>query len=120
DVDVVVNTRFMGGKLIVDIGQRVMSPEQSVNVANTFGKAIRAILSSPNASIGLVDLFSDRDYAQILAWEAESPPEFKEPVQSVVHDLISRQTRMQPSSQAICSWDGSFTYLELEEAATRL
>ncbi|KAL2157320.1 hypothetical protein VTH06DRAFT_6258 [Thermothelomyces fergusii] len=120
DVDVVVNTRFTGGKLIVDIGQRVMSPEQSVNVANTFGKAIRAILSSPNAPIGLVDLFSDRDYAQILAWEAESPPEFKEPVQSVVHDLISRQAKMRPSSQAICSWDGSFTYLELEEEATRL
>ncbi|AEO58494.1 non-ribosomal peptide synthetase [Thermothelomyces thermophilus ATCC 42464] len=120
DVDVVVNTRFTAGKLIVDIGQRVMSPEQSVNVANTFGKAIRAILSSPNTAIGLVDLFSDRDYAQILAWEAESPPQFKEPVQSVVHDLISRQAKMQPSSQAICSWDGSFTYLELEEEATRL
>ncbi|KAK4249149.1 non-ribosomal peptide synthetase [Corynascus novoguineensis] len=120
DVDVVINTRFTAGKLIVDIGQRVMSPEQSVNVANTFGKAIRAILSSPGTSIGLVDLFSDRDYAQILAWEAESPPEIEEPVQSVVHDLISRQATIQPSSQAICSWDGSFTYLELEEEATRL
>lgn len=120
DVDIVVNTRFTAGKLTVDIGQRVMSPEQSVNVANTFGRAIRAILAAPSTSVGLVDLFSDRDFAQILAWEAESPPEVEEQAQNVVHDLVSRQATIQPSSQAICSWDGSLTYLQLEEEATRL
>jgi non-ribosomal peptide synthetase component F len=120
DVDVVVNTRFTAGKLTVDIGQRVMSPEQAISVANTFGGAIRAILSSPNTSIGLVDLFSDRDYAQILAWEAECPQQVEEQAQTVVHELIARQATIQPSSQAICSWDGSFTYLQLEEEATKL
>lgn len=120
DVDVVINTRFAAGKLVVDIGQRVMSPEQSINVANTFGKAVRAILSTPNTSVGLVDLFSDRDYAQIVAWDTESPPEIDEQSQSVVHELISKQAAIQPSSQAICSWDGTFTYLQLEECATKL
>jgi non-ribosomal peptide synthetase component F len=120
DVDLVVNMRFTAGKLVVDIGQRVMSPEQSIHVANTFGKAIRAILASPNTSVGLVDLFSDRDFAQILAWEAESPPQVEGQTQSVVHELIARQVSIQPSSQAICSWDGSFTYLQLEEESTKL
>lgn len=120
DVDVVVNARFTSGKLTVDIGQRVMSPEQSVNVAYTFGRAIKAILAAPNNSVGLFDIFSDRDYAQILAWEAESPPYVEEQLQTVVHDMISRQATIQPSSQAICAWDGSYTYLELEEEATKL
>lgn len=120
DADVVINTRFSSGKLVVDIGQRVMSPEQAVNVANTFGRAVRAILSSPNTSIGLVDLFSDRDQAQILAWDAESPPLTLEQAQSVVHELIARQASIQPSSQAICSWDGTFTYIQLEDEATKL
>ncbi|AEO68475.1 non-ribosomal peptide synthetase [Thermothielavioides terrestris NRRL 8126] len=120
DVDIVINTRFAAGKLVVDIGQRLMSTEQSVNLANTFGMAIRAIMSSPNTSIGLVDLFSDRDYAQILAWDAESPSQAADQTQAVVHELISRQASIQPSSQAICSWDGSFTYLQLEEEATKL
>ena len=120
DVDIVVNARFSSGKLVVDIGQRVMSPEQCINLANTFGKAIRAILSSPSTSIGLVDLFCDRDYAQIIAWDAESPPQAEEQAQSVIHELIARQAAIQPSSQAICSWDGTFTYLQLEEVATRL
>ncbi|KAK4237065.1 hypothetical protein C8A03DRAFT_34994 [Achaetomium macrosporum] len=120
DVDVVMNTRFMAGKLVVDIGQRVLSPEQAINVAHTFGTAVRAILRSPNVSIGLVDLFTDRDYAQILAWDAEAPPQAVEQAQDVVHELISRQAAIQPSSQAICSWDGSLTYLQLEEEATKL
>lgn len=120
DVDVVVNTRFASGKLTVDIGQRVMSAEQSVNVANTFGKTIRTILATPSAPIGMVELFSDRDYAQIVEWEAENPPEVEEQVQDCVHDLVSKQAERQPSSQAICSWDGTLTYLELEEEATKL
>ncbi|KAL2131690.1 hypothetical protein VTI74DRAFT_4733 [Chaetomium olivicolor] len=121
DVDVVINTRFTAAKLVVDIGQRVMSPEQAVGVANTFGRAIRAIMASPStSSIGLIDLFGDRDYAQILAWDAEYPVQIDEQKQSLVHELVSRQASIQPSSQAICSWDGSLTYLQLEEEATKL
>ncbi|KAK3984012.1 hypothetical protein QBC44DRAFT_28740 [Cladorrhinum sp. PSN332] len=120
DTDVVVNTRFSSGKLFVDIGQRVMSPDQAIAVASTFGKAIRAILTAPNSSVGLVDLFSDRDHAQILAWDAESPQLTEPQSQTVVHELVSRQAEIQPSSQAVCSWDGSYTYAQLEEEATKL
>ncbi|KAK1776635.1 hypothetical protein QBC45DRAFT_211717 [Copromyces sp. CBS 386.78] len=120
DVDVLVNTRFAGGKLVVDIGQRVMSEEQALNVANTFGKAIRTILSAPHSSIGTVDLFSDRDYAQLLAWGVDSPSGNNTRVESVVHELVSKQARAQPNSQAVCAWDGTFTYQKLDEEATVL
>ncbi|KAK3312990.1 hypothetical protein B0H66DRAFT_524561 [Apodospora peruviana] len=120
DVDVVINTRFSGGKLVVDIGQRVMSPEQSLNVASTFGKAIRAILALPNTNIGVVDLFSDRDYAQIVSWGADAPPASDTQVQCVVHELVTKQASLQPTGQAVCSWDGSFTYEQLEAQATKL
>ncbi|KAK3348711.1 non-ribosomal peptide synthetase [Lasiosphaeria hispida] len=120
DVDVVINTRFSGGKLMVDIGQRVMAPEQALNVASTFGKAIRAILATPNTSVGLVDLFSDRDYAQILAWDAESRQSTGIQAMCVVHELVTKQATIQPNAQAVCSWDGAFTYEQLEEEATNL
>ncbi|KAL0468313.1 hypothetical protein QR685DRAFT_555490 [Neurospora intermedia] len=120
DVDVLFNTRFAGGKLVVDIGQRVMSEEQALNVANTFGKAIRAILSGPQNSIGSVDLFSDRDYAQLLAWGADSPSANSTRVESLVHDLVNKQASAQPNSQAVCAWDGTFTYQQLDEEATTL
>ncbi|EGZ69442.1 hypothetical protein NEUTE2DRAFT_159906 [Neurospora tetrasperma FGSC 2509] len=120
DVDVLFNTRFAGGKLVVDIGQRVMSEEQALNVANTFGKAIRTILSAPQNSIGTVDLFSDRDYAQLLAWGADSPSANSTRVESLVHDLVNKQASAQPNSQAVCAWDGTFTYQQLDEEATTL
>jgi non-ribosomal peptide synthetase component F len=120
DVDLVVNLRFTAGKLTVDIGQRVMAPEQAVNVANTLGKAIKTILSAPNSALGVVDLFADHDYAQVLAWEAENPPYVEDQLETLVHELISLQAEAQPASQAICSWDGSYTYLQLEEEATKL
>lgn len=120
DVDVLVNTRFAGGKLVVDIGQRVMSEEQALNVANTFGKAIRTILSAPHSSIGTVDLFSDRDYAQLLAWGADSPSGHSTRAETLVHDLVSKQASAQPNSQAVCAWDGTYTYRQLDEEATIL
>ncbi|KAK5661597.1 hypothetical protein OQA88_9697 [Cercophora sp. LCS_1] len=120
DVDVVVNTRFSGGRLTVDIGQRIMPSEHALNVANTFGKAVRSILATPNTSVGLVDLFTDRDYAQILAWNAQSKQTTGIQVEALVHDLVSKHATRQPESQAICSWDGNLTYQELDDAATRL
>ena len=118
DVDVVINTRFSSGRLTVDIGQRIMPPEQALSVANTFGKAVRSILATPNATVGQLDLFTDRDYAQILAWDSGSKQNAT--ADSVVHELVAKQATLQPHSQAICSWDGNFTYEELEEEATKL
>jgi len=122
DVDVVINTRFASGsgKLTVDIGQRVMPTEHALNVANTFGKAVRSILATPNTSVGLVDLFTDRDYAQILAWDAESRQSTGVQAMCVVHELITKQAVKQPDAQAVCSWDGTLTYEQLEEEATKL
>ncbi len=120
DVDVVINTRFSSGKLMVDIGQRIMSAEQALSVANTFGKAVQGILASPNSSIGLVDLFTDRDYAQILAWDAASRQTTNVQAMCVLHELISKQASLQPNSQAVCSWDGNLSYQQLEEEATKL
>ncbi|KAL2270705.1 hypothetical protein VTJ83DRAFT_76 [Remersonia thermophila] len=120
DVDLVVNARFTAGKLTVDVGQRIMAPEQAVLVAYTFGKAIRAILAAPNSTIGAVNLFDDHALAQLLAWEAENPPCVDGQLDTVVHELIGKQVRAQPNSQAVCSWDGTYTYLQLEEEATRL
>ncbi|KAK1753338.1 hypothetical protein QBC47DRAFT_416024 [Echria macrotheca] len=120
DVDVVMNTRFSAGKLTVDIGQRIMPAEQALSVASTFGKAVRSILATPNSTVGVVDLFTDRDYAQILAWDAKTKTGNSAQSETVVHELISKHASLQPESQAVCSWDGTFTYAELDEEATKL
>ncbi|KAJ4147889.1 hypothetical protein LMH87_002388 [Akanthomyces muscarius] len=56
------------------------------------------------------------DLERIWGWNATVP----EPVNRCVHDLIAEVTSRQPTAEAICSWDGSMTYEELDNYSTRL
>ncbi|KAH8892437.1 non-ribosomal peptide synthetase [Thozetella sp. PMI_491] len=119
DLDIVLNTRFMDGRLIADISHRILSPEQAQSVANTFGRAIEAILQSYGGSTGALNLFSDKDYAQIVSW-SQDPPDTEGWSKMVVHELVANQASKSPDAEAICAWDGSFTFRQMEEEATKL
>ncbi|KAJ9158132.1 Nonribosomal peptide synthetase 1 [Coniochaeta hoffmannii] len=52
----------------------------------------------------------------ILKWYPRVPPA----VADFVHDLVDARSGLHPSSQALCSWDGSLTYRELSDVSSRL
>lgn len=65
-----------------------------------------------------VELVSNTDREEILAWNNNGhTPAFE---QYCVHDLISKQAQSQPTAQAVNSWDGSLTYVDLEDLSSRL
>ncbi|KAM3513561.1 hypothetical protein MY11210_002756 [Beauveria gryllotalpidicola] len=59
---------------------------------------------------------SASDLERIWGWNAT----VLEPVNRCVHDLIAEVTSRQPTAEAICSWDGSMTYKELDNYSARL
>ncbi|KAJ6784263.1 hypothetical protein PWT90_03904 [Aphanocladium album] len=59
---------------------------------------------------------SDSDLERIWGWNATVP----EPVYQCVHDLIAEVTSRQPKAEAICAWNGSLTYEQLDIYSTRL
>ncbi|KAM3508552.1 hypothetical protein MY10362_001139 [Beauveria mimosiformis] len=59
---------------------------------------------------------SASDLERIWGWNATVP----EPVNRCVHDLIAQVTSRQPTAEAICSWDGTMTYKELDSYSARL
>ncbi|KAF1735675.1 Nonribosomal peptide synthetase dtxS1 [Beauveria bassiana] len=59
---------------------------------------------------------STSDLERIWGWNATVP----EAVNRCVHDLIADVTSRQPTAEAICSWDGSMTYKQLDNYSTRL
>ncbi|ATY60825.1 non-ribosomal peptide [Cordyceps militaris] len=59
---------------------------------------------------------SASDLERIWRWNATVPS----PVNRCVHDMIAEVTARQPAAEAICSWDGSMTYAELDAYSTRL
>jgi len=41
-------------------------------------------------------------------------------IDSCIHQIFTEQVALRPHAEAICSWDGSFTYSELDGLSTRL
>ncbi|UNI16432.1 NRPS [Purpureocillium takamizusanense] len=67
-------------------------------------------------TVDSINMTSSYDLSRIQALNSEIPATQN----SLVHDLISSQARSQGSAEAICAWDGSFTYAQIDEASTRL
>ena len=93
------------------------------------GSAISALLSKlefivqqlndqKNAATLLGDLriCSPDDYMQIQTWNKTD----YEPVRDCVHWKFAERAQLMPHAEAVCAWDRSFTYSELEVATARL
>ncbi|KUI53393.1 Nonribosomal peptide synthetase 12 [Cytospora mali] len=124
DYDLTINTRFSNstGRLVVDLGHSILSERQAHNIANTFGRAVSAVLKCASASshIGSLDLFSDRDYAQIINWTNPGDKEAQHQQRTLLHDLVFAQSIARPDSKAVYAHDGDLTYAQLEILSHRL
>ncbi|CAJ2506120.1 Uu.00g002500.m01.CDS01 [Anthostomella pinea] len=89
---------------------------QARNVASTVDKILTCILLNPAERIRDSDILSERNKLQIEKWN--SLP--LERVERTVHSIILETAEKVPQEQAVCSWDGQFTYRELEEYATKV
>ncbi|KAI1471778.1 uncharacterized protein F4812DRAFT_192016 [Daldinia caldariorum] len=112
EYDVGVDAYFHDGNMSVDIGHRIFNSDQAITVACVFGRAIEAILDSPTSGVQEVDLFSMRDHEHILAWN--SMPQADLPKETI-HGLVARQASLNPEIQAVCAWDGEFSYGDLHD-----
>lgn len=124
DYDLTINTRFSAatGRLVIDVGHSILSETQAHNIANTFGRAVSAIIKCtvPSAHIGSLDLFSDRDYAQIVNWTTPADKDSQNQQRTLLHELVFAQSITRPDSKAICAHDGDLTYLQVEVLSHRL
>lgn len=94
-----------------------LSNAQAKNVASTFAAALNLFLSSSTESQAAdLHLLSDRHLEQIWSWNRFVPPK----VDMCIHDIIHRQVRARPTAPAVESWDGSFTYEQLDELSSKL
>ncbi|PPJ52020.1 hypothetical protein CBER1_10384 [Cercospora berteroae] len=67
-------------------------------------------------TIAMVKAAGNEDLQQIWQWNESVP----ETVDECVHHLIAKTFESQPAAPAICAWNGSLTYSELNTLSTRL
>jgi non-ribosomal peptide synthetase component F/aryl carrier-like protein len=65
-------------------------------------------------SIGDMPSLPPDHAAKIWGWNRTVP----EPLDQLIHELIAQRTRERPDSPAVCSWDGTLNYTDLDRLST--
>ncbi|KAK4155043.1 hypothetical protein C8A00DRAFT_42276 [Chaetomidium leptoderma] len=101
------------------------SAAQTANVAHTLAKVVNEIFLHHTAdpppvatTVGDLDVLSRHDREQVKRWNKVD--ERLAPVDACFHDLFAEAARRAPDAPAVCSWDGDFTYAELDALSSRL
>ncbi|KAI1214321.1 lysergyl peptide synthetase subunit 1 [Annulohypoxylon truncatum] len=115
DYDIIVHVDSKG-QCSLSYWNHFMSDEQANHLAGALSVAFNSIVESPHSAVGQVEVFSNLDRQKLLQWNQRAPVASE----SCLHDLISQKCHSQPDSLAVVSWDGSFTYRELDRLSSTL
>ncbi|KAI9930841.1 Non-ribosomal peptide synthetase [Aspergillus wentii] len=96
----------------------VVPPTQFRRLADRFENILRQIcLPEVQAkSLSLLNTSSLRDLEQIRSWNDT----ILERSDQTIHEIFGQVAAKQPGAPAVCSWDGDFTYGQLDEISTRI
>ncbi|KAG2420426.1 hypothetical protein HFD88_000038 [Aspergillus terreus] len=92
------------------------SPDQAFAMAQAFREALTAIVEDPSQTVGDIELVSSDGRNQLASLNKRR---LQEPVECV-HWAIQARCKSTPTAPAVCSWDGSMTYQELDSRASIL
>ncbi|KAM0438114.1 hypothetical protein ACHAQK_006845 [Fusarium lateritium] len=93
-----------------------MTRTQAESISNTYTKIFREIVAHQETIISTLEYGSEHDEKQILAWQSGPVSH----VQKCIHQAISERGTLRPGAEAVCAWDGSFSYEELLSLSDRL
>ncbi|KIA75709.1 nonribosomal peptide synthase [Aspergillus ustus] len=88
------------------------------SIVDCFEHTLSSVLATLGSDrhIQNVDFFGPRSCRKVSKWNANLPPEPKR----CAPEVIQSQVLARPSGPAICSWDGNFTYAQLDSLSTKL
>ncbi|KAJ3498765.1 hypothetical protein NLG97_g867 [Lecanicillium saksenae] len=103
--------------LSITFDQDIFTLPESQKFGTRFANILRRLLRAPAeqrvCSLAVAD---DQDLQRIWRWNYEVPTTLNVPVT----DLFEEQVRLRPQALAIHSWDGDFTYSEVDMLSTQL
>ena len=85
------------------------------NIAHTFAKILAGIIANVEEKAQDLEKCSSPDINRI---ELLNQPSFPT-VDACIHRLIHDRAKLQPRNDAVCSWDGTMTYAELDYASNQ-
>ncbi|KAL8661279.1 MAG: hypothetical protein Q9202_005763 [Teloschistes flavicans] len=89
----------------------------ATSIATVFETILEHIVRNSDALVRQLDVIPVDQKLQIQGWNVRDP--FAAQINECLHDLVTAQCQKIPCAEAVCSWDGSLTYDELHQLATR-
>ncbi|KAF2742357.1 AMP-binding-domain-containing protein, partial [Sporormia fimetaria CBS 119925] len=105
-----------GVSVFLEYRNSFIPTEQAKNVASTLEKLLTDVLSTPDLAVKDVKYLSERNKQQIEKWNSKPLVN----IERTIHDMIIENVEKMPQEEAVCAWDGSLTYNELDVHASRL
>lgn len=90
----------------------LLSEKYAFTVSRTFRTIFRQVTFESELRICQLDVVSEHDKQMMLSWNPKEP--FATMQEACMHHLVERRAREIPGSQAVCAWDGSLTYAQLD------
>lgn len=116
---IAVNPRFSSAsaEILFEYSSDALSSANITSVVDCFQHILKEIIhNDPGRQIGDINFFSEHACQQVREWNATLP----ERPDRCAHEIIEQQVLSHPTSPAICSWDGDFTYEQLDLLSTKL
>lgn len=106
-----------GVRIMASFDSKVTDESVIARVTAQFEHVIQQMwLHNDDILVRDIKMVSPQDHRNIWAWNHKCP----EAVEACVHEVIAKQVLARPNAPAICGWDGSFSYSELDKLSTEL
>lgn len=103
-------------QISVNYDSHVLQEAEARRMVEQFHAVLRQLSTKQNEAIREIDVISKEDMTQLSKWNGSLPAAAEE----TLHDLVLRNSRKQPTAEAVCAWDGNLTYRELDYWSSRL
>jgi amino acid adenylation domain-containing protein len=107
-----------GTLLVAKYDQSVIDSYQMARFLRQLGRLIQSMqgLADNLLCVSQIDMVTQEDRAEILRWNSEPIP----PQDTLIHHEMLKKVVDSPKKTAVFSWDGVWTYSELDNVSSRL
>ncbi|OGM48348.1 nonribosomal peptide synthase [Aspergillus bombycis] len=115
DIILLVDPLSPALKLSLRYASSALNSAHADNITTTLEHITHCLTHSPGRPLADSCLLSKHNQNQIARWNGGAPAG---PLDSCIHTLFRLQCMLQPDAQAICAWDGTLTYRELDRLSS--
>ncbi|KAJ5158316.1 Male sterility NAD-binding [Penicillium coprophilum] len=100
-------------ELLLD--DEIVPPTQGERIIRQFSHILSQLNGPQSARLEELDCLGIADQVQLCEWQLPPPSR----VDYTIHGLVKLQCQIRPQEQGVCSWDGSFTYDEVQRLSDK-